>query len=185
MSESLAQVYCNALSEVEALGRFFEKAMKRKEPKFSAKKFTSDFELLLQHSFLELAVYDSDMNCDELRLVKIAMNYADICKFSQTTKYKMTWGELLLSDPVKTEKWLKDIKMVLSGISDDFAVKFAAFDSVRGGCALDKVKKGVLAMTAIISRIDDRPDHQEAKTITQTIVFETFRKIKALLDRKE
>lgn len=184
MTTGLVEIYIDALTEVESLAMTFEKEMKQIDSEFTAVKFTSVFELLLQHSLLEVAFYDVNIQKEELTLIKTITKYADIVKFSQKTKYRTTWGDLLCFNPIKTGKWLSDIRRVLSDFVDGFAIQFAAFETLAESGSLETVKKGVHAMTALLSGIDKKPDHQEAKTIVQSIIFEAFAKIRYLLDRK-
>ncbi len=181
MTEELSEIYVKALAEVHSLGAIFEETLKKIEPDFSAQKFTALFEILLQHSLLEVASYDDKICKEELELIRKTACYGDIVGFSNTLgKGHIKWKDLMTADIASVRTWLAGMRKILEPMINDFSVKFAAFDAMVDGDSLANVLEGVSTLTAILSAVDGELNAEEAQSVSGTLIFDAFRAIRLL-----
>ena len=100
---------------------------KRVEPRA----FQIKFDLLLQHSLINIAISDEDMFSDELVLIHDITDIGDIVLFFRDVyKSEITWEQLYKMNPSEVAKMLKEQEENMSYLGDDFVKVVSIVDAV-------------------------------------------------------
>lgn len=182
--DDIFKLYYEALEEIEVLGTYFEKDMRRYNEKFCKEFFCWMFESLLQYSLVEVACVDGRMDAREVVMINKVSRYADIVVISNNVlKTSLEWEDFVDADTETIKKWLRDFKaVVLKPLKDSFVPQFATFDAVKYGDSLGKVRDGISALMVLLMHVDDKCGEEEKRAVYDSYVMQTFDEIKQEID---
>ena len=116
------------------------------------------FDVLLQHSMLQVALEDGYLHVEEVKLIRDLSKYCDFCGYLNQRGYKnVTWQMVLNTDEDTLKSILLEYNNDIDDLSKEFVAVFAIFDkAITEHNFIDLLKKQVnLILCAVVAADDD------------------------------
>lgn len=123
--------YSNIVSILEEMADTFTKYAEENSIKFSTKSLLSSFDVVLQHSLLQIAVADYTVSANEILFLRDLTKHGDWVDFFNSKNYqeqKLNWTIVYKSKLEDLNKLLETAKDDVQKMADSIICIFAAYD---------------------------------------------------------
>jgi len=140
--------------------------------------FQIKFDILLQHSLINIAISDEEMFMDELVLIHDITDLGDIVLFFRDVyKNEMTWEDLYKMSPSDVARILKEQEENIAYLADDFVKIVSVVDAVVTeydvtGMLFHEVETVVKVLMCLDGEIKE-----DAEKVNSTYILHLFNQI--------
>ena len=116
---------------INLLGNVFAAHQKYFDPKFDPNAGICRFDVLLQYSMMQVALYDNQLDNEELKLISELSKFANFCDYLTAKGYKdITWENLLNASPDQLKKVIAEYATDMVDLNQEFVYVFTNADII-------------------------------------------------------
>lgn len=145
--------------------------------------FAIKFDILLQHSLINVAISDANMFADELVLINQITDSGDIVLyFKDAYKTEITWEQLYKMPPAQVEKMLKEQEENMRYIADDFVRVVAVVDAALEEHDITRMLFNEICTVVKVLMGLDGEIKEDADKVNNSFIIHLFNEISARKD---
>ncbi len=147
--------YDDAIKMLEAV---FQAHQKYFDQKFEPKAGLVRFDVLLQYSMMQVALFDNQLDVEELKLISNLAKYANFCDYLIAKGYKnVSWDNLLRCNPQELKKIIQQYASDMVSLNQEFVYIFSAIDvAVKESDLLKQFTNDILFILHSVAVSDER-----------------------------
>ena len=143
---------------IKLLGAVFEAHKKYVDQKFEPEAGLCRFDVLLQYSMMQVALYDNQLDAEEIKLIKDLSKFANFCDYLTAKGYKdVTWEHLLNANVDQLKEIIKQYCSDMVNLNQEFVYVFTNADiMVKEADLLKQLTNDVLFILHSVAVSDER-----------------------------
>ena len=128
------------------------------DPKFEPEAGLVRFDVLLQYSMMQVALFDNQLDAEELKLISELSKFANFCDYLTAKGYKdVTWEVLLNADANQLKDIIKQYEGDMVQLNQEFVVVFTQADIIiKEADLLQLLTNDVLFMLHSVAISDEK-----------------------------
>ena len=185
----IVKTYHEIEDQLMVIGTTMENVLNKTNNKnnFTAQRFCADFDIILQHTLIEIAVADNNLAPEELATAEGVTTYGDIMLLSKSAGMDITWKDFYKMNLMTITKWLEAMRNPIRRVTTEFIAGFAAVDAaVKDHDLLDDfIKKVSYLFSAFTNLEDGKLDEFEKAAIGNSELMFAIKNINLLIKKNE
>ena len=114
---------------INLLEQVFQAQKKYFDSKYDPQAGLVRFDVLLQYSMMQVALFDNQLDVEELRLISQLAKYANFCDYLVAKGYKnVSWDNLLRCNPQELKKIIQQYASDMVSLNQEFVFIFSNID---------------------------------------------------------
>ncbi len=185
----IVKTYSEIESQLMVIGKTMENVLNKTNNKdnFTSQRFCADFDIILQHTLIEIAIADNNLAPEELATAEGVTTYGDIMLLSKSAGMDITWKDFYKMNLMTITKWLEAMRKPIRRVTTEFIAGFAAVDAaVKDEDLLkDFIKKVSYLFSAFTNLEDGKLDEFEKAAISNSELMFAIKNINLLIKKNE
>ena len=143
---------------ISLLDNVFKAHQKYIDPKFDPKAGLCRFDVLLQYSMMQVALYDNQLDREELKLISELSKFANFCDYLTAKGYKdVTWQNLLNANADQLKQIIAEYAKDMVDLNQEFVYVFTVVDiQVTEADLLKQLTNDILFMLHSVAVSDEK-----------------------------
>ena len=129
MGKEIFEKALNAYKEVHCLVNAMGEFAKKKGCSVKPDVLNRQLDVLLQYSFLEIALFDRSLDKNEIAFIKGIAKFGDLCEFLQQKDVDITWEKIAAIQPSTATEFVESLREPMISLAENIEKLFAAIDA--------------------------------------------------------
>lgn len=183
--KALVQSYGDIEKLLMDIGKIMEDVLNKTSNKdgFTAERFCADFDIILQHTLIEIAIADNSLAPEELATAKSITNYGDLMLLCKSEGMDIDWENFLGMNIAAIQKWLERMRKPIRRVTSEFVAGFAAVDAaMEDDDLLNDFTKKICGLFSVFTYLEDGElDDYETEAIASSELMFAMKNIAKLI----